>query len=701
MNDIYEKFASPQNLRSAFSYIKKEIKKSSLPLDPFWVPGLSAIEKLDHAFFNSLSKELLEGKYKPGTACFLLQHKDNFGVRKIAMINMVDRIVYQALFNKDILGRQIEAKFELRNFYPKLSKLKSRYLQNYKKFYENFINNQEMSTVEGFKWRGEFDISAFYDNVDHSILFGRLETDLRGSEKLIELLETMLSKWATSGRGVPQGPDASSLISNYYLTSIDSTFRKLEMKGNIRYSRYMDDLIIQATSENNLYFGIEQLTEELNKLELNLNSKSDIEEVSIDWYKTLAFLDPYFEPEDDDIVFNVFEEIKHEIPELIKRLGDKEERKFVKRREISKLKYYLKADSSYEFVEEIILLYPYLPSLADLICKYILPIASNEKIRFLILKIIAEHHLFRWQEFWLAKVILLEDLRYTHPFGIDFRKNKEWEIRAISHFVGMLVKQGRLEVNEIQTAINSSENEYERNLYIGLLGNIKKTNNIKNFLKKELSNSSFEGKTIILSQTLTQSQINKIAKKANLFSFDVQKTNPISPHNVLGFIDQKLSQTLGFPLDISPSKEMVLEILSKNNSLVITGKLLDGKYINASNSQKSRLVKLIKCLCSEHSGKEKSSFNNFYFRELVAKYPELKTVDISNISLAREKADRLTPLLKENISLFLEINTYRAETCYKFRRAIDDVCFMLIPDKDKQSMATLAKNLIDTNSVKN
>lgn len=48
-DSLYTKFASPKNLKTAFNYINREVKKSRLPLDPFWTPGLSAVDKLDFA----------------------------------------------------------------------------------------------------------------------------------------------------------------------------------------------------------------------------------------------------------------------------------------------------------------------------------------------------------------------------------------------------------------------------------------------------------------------------------------------------------------------------------------------------------------------------------------------------------------------------------------------------------------------------
>ena len=242
--------------------------------------------------------------------------------------------------------------------------------------------------------------------------------------------------------------------------------------------------------------------------------------------------------------------------------------------------------------------------------------------------------------------------------------------------------------------IDLSENEFEKNLYISLLGNIKNGKMLENLSKKELLDASLEGKTIILSQSLNDSQIKKIANSAGLFSSGTQRSvKTIQQGNTLGFIDERLSKTLGFPLDIAPGKEMTLEILDRNNSLVLTGKLLNGKYLSASSSQKSRIVKLIKCLCREHAGKEKSYFENYSLKSLKNKYPEIRNakVAVGEINLAREKADRLSPLLKDCIDLFLEISHNRGFVYYKFRRGIDDEAFLKIPEEDQEVMVNAAK----------
>jgi hypothetical protein len=693
---LFTEFASPKNLKIAFGHIKNEIRRSSLPLDPFWTPGVTAIEVLGDAFFNSLSKLLLNDLYEPGEVYFFAQHKDNFGIRKIAMLNIVDRVVYQAIFNKQIIGNKIVSTFNSTNYYPRLSKYESRYLQNYKSFYKNFVNDQKRATAEGYSWRGEFDVSAFYDNINHRILFNYLSQDLKTSDRILGLLKRMLSKWHIDQKGIPQGPEASSVLANYFLSSIDNDFTVFS-KNPIRYLRYMDDIVILSSEERDLYLGIEKLTENLYRLDLNLNAKSDIEEVTLPWYEQLAFTDPYSELEGDDI-YDVFNEIKQDIPDLIKRLSDENERKLVKHRELSKLKYYLKGDKTYQFAKEIILLYPHLPSFADIICKYVLPISSKEGVRFLILKVIAEHHLFRWQRFWLAKVLLLEDLKRQHPIELDFRKDKEWETRAISRFVKWSREPDKFNLGILFEAYFQSENEFESNLYISFLSKIGNEKRLEKFIETVLGKESLEGKIIVQSQFLTKNDVDGLSKSGNLFFPKFKQPSLGDFRNELPFIaKERLSKTLGFPFDMTPGKEMVLEILASNNELVLTGKLLDGKYLPASNTNGPRLVKLLISLCNAHAKteKEKTCFEKFYLTNLKKDYPELRPAKIGSINLAREKADRLTPLLGEFIGQFMELSSFQGKDYCRFRRGINAELFMKIPELEQQKMAELAKKILN------
>jgi len=698
--DYYDIFASPENLRIAFKYVKLEIEKSSLPLDPFWVPGVAAVEKLGDAFFNSLSKLLLERKYEPGKAEEFLQHKENFGIRKIAMINIVDRIVYQAILNKKVLGKEITGKYNKHNYYPTISKSKKAYLKSYKGFYPKFIEEQRRTVYDKSRLRGEFDVTAFYDNISHKILRKMLDSYDIGTPDLNDLLIKLLSKWSKNGKGVPQGPDASSVLANFYLTPIDEYFERQKSK-NIDYFRYMDDMVIMANSEKDLYTQIESLTEQLYKLQLDLNTKSEIIQADDNYFELLQYFDPYGEPGNESAI--VLEEIRSRIPEIILKYRDR--RKDVTKRDRSSLKYFLKADKEYKYAKFFVQIYPYVPSLADLICKYIQPVAYKGEIRINILKVLTEHHLFRWQEFWLAKVLLIEKIQRDHNFEIRFDNHKYWEVSSTARFVTMLAGKSTLSHSDILKAIESSETEFDRNLYISLLSSAhKNASKTKDVLKKCLEAGSLETKAIIYAQSFDQKKLAKVAKAGNLFESRAKDTAQTSQVTPLQFLSKKeIEKTLGFSPEFNSRKEMSLELRAENDELTITGKLLDGRSCLTAKSQRPRLIKLIKCLCKEHMGTEKSVYRKYQLKEVVNKHAELKEIEkeLAKIDLSIEKANRLTPVLAPTLGYFIKIS-YTSGGCeIQFRRGIDDDSFAEIPDKKQKEIFKAAASTMRENTVNN
>ena len=108
--DLFTAFTAKDNLKKAFEYLKIEVNETSLPLDPIWKPAMSAVEELGNEFFSALQDYLRENKYQPDKANYIYADKDNMGVRPICIFSVVDRIVYQALLNPNILGNAIDKK---------------------------------------------------------------------------------------------------------------------------------------------------------------------------------------------------------------------------------------------------------------------------------------------------------------------------------------------------------------------------------------------------------------------------------------------------------------------------------------------------------------------------------------------------------------------------------------------------------------
>lgn len=691
---LYEHLASYENLKIAYEYLKKEIHRSSLPLDPFWVPGIASIDRLGDAFFKSLSKLLLEGKYTPGTSEIFFQHKDNFGVRKIAMINVVDRLVYQAIFNKKILGESIVNQYSDLNYHQRLSESDDYFLDHYKEYYLNFIAAQKQATIALLDQRGEFDATAFFDNIDHRILFNLLEERAIGSEKVNSLLKLLLNSWSEDGKGIPQGPDASSLLANLYLTPLDEYFESI-IDSRVKYFRYMDDIVILTDSEKKLYQQLEPLTYKLFDLKLDLNTKSEIEKVNVDWYEMLEFMDPYSEPPDGGKI--VLDEIEKKIPSIIDKY--KNNPKDITKRDRGNLKYFLKADKKSKYAEELMEIFPYFPSLADLICKYIQPVAYKNSIRMLILKALSEHHLFRWQRFWLAKVTFLEKIQRDHVFEVRFRSDSEyWEISSTARFIELLSGREKLQAKNLLNYIKHSETEFDLNLYLSLIGLLPDGEKIDIHSVELKGNKSIETSTILYAQIIDEEQIKKHEIAGDLFDEEVEDFD--SGETVsLALIDKKKAvEILGFDPDFNPNKEMALELLNNNNELTVTGKLTDGKIVKPSKTQGSRIIKLIKCLCKKHSGTEKSIFKDYKLSVIVSEYPELKEKDYQKLNISIEKHNRFSTILEATIDYFLEVIHTSEGTVLRFRRGIDDKSILNLTEADTEVIYQAVRKTLENSS---
>ena len=85
------------------------------------------------------------------------------------------------------------------------------------------------------------DITSFYEYIDIDILMGDLR--VMGMHRwALDLLERFLAEFnsLSSSWGLPQGPDASGVLSNVYLLPVDRCIRR----HNLTHLRYSDDIMI-------------------------------------------------------------------------------------------------------------------------------------------------------------------------------------------------------------------------------------------------------------------------------------------------------------------------------------------------------------------------------------------------------------------------------------------------------------------------
>jgi len=124
----------------------------------------------------------------------------------------------------------------------------------------------------------DLDLSAYFDNVQHSLLLEKVARRVR-DDAVMHLLKMILQ--ATGKKGVPQGGVISPLLSNLYLNEVDRMLEKAvdtTRRGkytNIQYARFADDMVILIDAEQRSDWLVKavnrRLREEFAKLGVAIN----------------------------------------------------------------------------------------------------------------------------------------------------------------------------------------------------------------------------------------------------------------------------------------------------------------------------------------------------------------------------------------------------------------------------------------------
>ena len=94
---------------------------------------------------------------------------------------------------------------------------------------------------------------------------------LTGQRDAVSSLREMLRTWtSTVNTGLPQGPDASRVLANFYFTPIDHAMRT---RTTVHYFRYMDDIRLVGDSRAELIQALHVLDEECRRRGLALSTK--------------------------------------------------------------------------------------------------------------------------------------------------------------------------------------------------------------------------------------------------------------------------------------------------------------------------------------------------------------------------------------------------------------------------------------------
>jgi len=231
--NLMEQAVEPENVRKALQAV---VANDGAPgIDRM---KAAQLEKHLEAHWGKIQAKLLSGTYVPTPVRRVEIPKPSGGVRMLGIPTVVDRFIQQLLLQ--VMTPIFEPLFSDHSygFRPGRSAADA-------------VRAAQQFARQGKDWVVDFDITKFFDHVNHDILMGRIGTTIR-DKRVLRLIGRLLRRGAlvegvvcASQEGTPQGGPISPLLANIYLDALD---QELDRRGHA-YCRYADDCNIYVTSQ--------------------------------------------------------------------------------------------------------------------------------------------------------------------------------------------------------------------------------------------------------------------------------------------------------------------------------------------------------------------------------------------------------------------------------------------------------------------
>lgn len=218
----------------------------------FYRPLLRAYGLSVEANLSDLRDRLRNHIYEPYRPIRIYVPKPSGLQRPMTFLCLEDQIVYQALANLFATRvRETQENLMRRAVFSNwLNEPDSIFfIRSYKPGYRGFRRFLRQGFNNGNRWIASFDLSAFYDTIDHQLLLKTLHSRGGGSE-LMNTAQKWLHCWSSGAKpvqhahGIPQGPQASNLLAECMMFPVD-----IKMASEFTYARYVDDIRILGKSE--------------------------------------------------------------------------------------------------------------------------------------------------------------------------------------------------------------------------------------------------------------------------------------------------------------------------------------------------------------------------------------------------------------------------------------------------------------------
>lgn len=245
---------SIENLRRAWAWLRSNPDRA---YKSYFRDLYDAYATADEALIRHLADRLKRRIFTPTDACKIFLPKPSGILRPITLLSVEDQIVYQALANivAERLYPHVAKRYNKQVFGHQFAGASSAWFyRRWTDGYRAFNAAATAAFADGYVWTASFDLTAFYDSIDHRVL-GHFVEKIGCAPELSRVLTEMLSTWtATSTRiyhnhGIPQGPLSSGLIAETVLAYFDQNH---QAASGVKYFRYVDDIRLYARDDRHL-----------------------------------------------------------------------------------------------------------------------------------------------------------------------------------------------------------------------------------------------------------------------------------------------------------------------------------------------------------------------------------------------------------------------------------------------------------------
>jgi hypothetical protein len=211
-----------------------------------------------------LRRQIKGGRFSPSHASKVYLPKPSGLLRPISLLTVNDQIAYQACMN--VVAEELQKRTRKRQrvtvFYHLYGGPRSPFFYlRWETCYAGYANAIRRNFASGMRYVATFDLTAFYDSIDHYVLklfLQRSGVDADTTQFLLQNLRHWTEATWSGGRGrliyhehgIPQGPSGSGMLSEVVLQHLDIVGDR--KSKDVRYLRYVDDIKIMARDEKTL-----------------------------------------------------------------------------------------------------------------------------------------------------------------------------------------------------------------------------------------------------------------------------------------------------------------------------------------------------------------------------------------------------------------------------------------------------------------